>query len=284
MCEDIKSLKIQGAENVSTAALEATYDYIKKSKYESKFLLQLELEHAKIQLVKTRPTEPEMRNYLEHISNYSKLLEPTKDFKKELLKKISNLIKEKKENKTKIINNGTKLIKNNFIVYTHCHSVTVTSIIKQSKIKEVHNTETRPLYQGRKTAIELLNAKIKVKHYVDSSVIEAMKDADIVLLGADAVTFNGVYNKVGSEMIAFVADKLNKPVYICTSLWKFDQHLETIEERDHNEVWPNHPKGIEIHNPAFEKIPFSLIKGIICEEGILRPKKFVKKARKLLEC
>lgn len=283
-CDAIRSLKIQGAENISTAALEALYDVVRKSRKDSKIHILLDLEHAKTVLVQTRPTEPEMRNYIGYIIRFTNNLS-NKKIKNILLKKIISTLNEKKENKLKIIKHGESLIKNNSIIYTHCHSGTVTSIIKLANKKkkiEVHNTETRPLYQGRITAKELSHSHIKLRHFVDSAVIEAMKDANIVLIGADAITFNGVYNKIGSEMISFVADKLNKPLYICTSLWKFDKHLEVIEERNCNEVWPNHPNNIQIHNPAFEKIPFSLIKGIICEEGILRPKKFLKKARKLL--
>jgi len=285
VCDDIKSLRIQGAENVSTAALEALADVVKKTKKDSKIHILLELEHAKSLLIETRPTEPEMRNYIEHIVKFTRNL-PNKSIKSKIIKKIVLTLKEKKQNKEKIIEFGEKLIKDNDIIYTHCHSGTVTAIIlkahKHKKIK-VNNTETRPLYQGRITAKELSDANVKVKHYVDSAATDAMKDANLVLIGADAVTFNGVYNKIGSEMISFVADKYNKPLYVCTSLWKFDNHLEKIEERDYKEVWKHAPKNIEIHNPAFEKIPLSLIKGIICEEGILRPKKFIKRARKIIE-
>jgi ribose 1,5-bisphosphate isomerase len=285
VCGDIRSLKIQGAENVSSAALEALADVVRKTKKDSKIHILLNLEHAKTLLTETRPTEPEMRNYIGHIINFTKNL-PNKKIKSKIIKKIEQALKEKKENEERIIGFSEKLIKNNDIIFTHCHSSTVISILKKAhghkKIK-VNNTETRPLYQGRITAKELCNANIKVKHFVDAAVIEAMKDANLVLIGADAVTFNGVYNKIGSEMISFIADKLNKPLYICSSLWKFDSHLEKIEERNHNEVWKNHPKNLDIHNPAFEKIPLSLIKGIICEEGLLKPKEFIKKARKITQ-
>jgi len=41
---------------------------------------------------------------------------------------------------------------------------------KQRKKFEVYNTETRPLFQGRKTAKELKGAGIKVTMFIDSAM------------------------------------------------------------------------------------------------------------------
>src|SRR3989339_1041 len=150
--------------------------------------------------------------------------------------------------------------------------------VKQKKII-VYNTETRPLLQGRKTATELAKAHIPVHHYVDASMCNAIKEADFILIGADAITSEGVYNKIGSELLAILANHYHKPLYICASLYKYDAHKESIEERSPKEIWTTTEKNIFMHNPAFEKIHFKHIKGIICEQGILKPKEFLKKAK-----
>ena len=145
----------------------------------------------------------------------------------------------------------------------------------------MHNTETRPLFQGRKTAKDLAHLKIPVKHFVDSAARIAIKQSDIAIFGADAVTDAKVFNKIGTEMLAIIAKTRRVPVYIATSLWSYDPDQRIVEHRSTKEIWNRPPKGVQIENLAFEKIPFKLIKGIITEKGILRPKKFVKLAKKL---
>ena len=274
---DIKSLKIQGAENIATAAIEALLQVANKSKAKDKLSFILELEKAKAKLFSTRPTEPAMRNYLDYITNKAKKAKHPQTETKRLIKQV---LREKKQAKKDLIKYGTKLVKKKHTVFTHCHSSTVIDILKKVKPK-VHNTETRPLFQGRQTAKDLAKARIKVEHYTDAQARLALKEADIMLIGADAITYNKVYNKVGSEMLAIIAKTRKVPVYVACSLWKFDPHKEIVEERSPTEVWKA-PKGVTVKNYAFEKVNFKLIKGIICEKGILRPKKFVKVARKMI--
>jgi len=50
---------------------------------------------------------------------------------------------------------------------------------------------------------------------------------------------------------------------------------EEIEERDPAEVWPDAPKGVKIHNPAFEVSDPDDITGVICELGIYKPEALI---------
>ncbi len=286
-CRDIRSLKIQGAENVATAAILAVTDVIKRSRAPSKKILMSEVERATKKLLETRPTEAEMEDYLTFINRSLRRIESENIHivKRQILKKIGRLLEHKHHARHKIAVHGAKLIKRNSIVFTHCHSSTVVAVVKEAhKAKKVvvHNTETRPFFQGRITAKDLARSRIPVIHFVDSGARVALKGADIMVIGADSITSTHVYNKIGSELIAVAAKELRVPLYVCASLWKFTPHKEEIEERPATEVWARAPKGIRIRNPAFEPIPFSLIKGIVCEEGVLRPNAFVKRARRLL--
>jgi len=287
--DKIKRLKIQGAEAIATAGIKAIRTSINSSKAQSKFRLTLETQKAVNKIVSARETEPQLENYLYYILDKIKesKAENINSLKKEISQEVTDLLKHKKQIKKEIIKNGLPLIKNNDIVFTHCHSSSVTSILKEAKNKrkkfEVYNTETRPKFQGRKTAIELAKAKIKVTHFVDSGARIALKESDIMFIGADSITHNKIYNKIGSEMMTLVAYDYKVPVYVCASLWKFNKHRETIENRSTKEVWERPPKGIKVKNYAFEKIAFKYVKGIICEAGILKPKQFIKKARQILD-
>jgi eIF-2B alpha/beta/delta-like uncharacterized protein len=260
ICRNIRNVKIQGAESIAKAAVNA--------------LVFKHDKNAVKQLISLRPTEPALRNSVKYVlSHYD-------------IKKAAQEVTEHFESNHKKINSlGASLIKNGMIVYTHCHSATVTGILKEAKKQgkkfSVICTETRPLYQGRKTAAELAKAKIPVTLMVDSAARLALKKADIMLLGADAITSARIYNKIGSELFSIIANKYDVPVYICTNSWKFSSTEEEIEERPSAEVWPNAPKGVNIENPAFEKIDPRLIETIISELGILDFSSFLNQVKKI---
>lgn len=267
ICREIKQLKIQGAENIAKAATLA--------------LMFRNDKQAIKKLISLRPTEPCLRNSIKFVLWNKQNGMP--------IEKAIDLAIKHFENATRTISKiGSKLIKNGMKIFTHCHSQTVVEILieakKQGKKFEVWQTETRPLFQGRITAKQLSKAGIKVTHFVDSASKIALKKADMMLIGCDAITTTKVYNKIGSEMFAIIANKYDVPVYVATDSWKFDQETiygsETvIEERPSKEVWPNAPKGIKIFNPAFEKIDAKLITAIISELGIFMKKSFIEEIK-----
>ncbi|MDH3382263.1 MAG: translation initiation factor eIF-2B [Flavobacteriaceae bacterium] len=285
--EDIRNLKIQGAQSVAKAGVQALQVFAKKIKDNKKIDQIHHLNRAKQILFKTRPTEPAMRNALNYILAD---IESTEDVFTEINKRVEEVNKHFDRVKNKIIQIGVKKIKNNMIVFTHCHSSTVTDILVHAKEKgkkfTVHNTETRPRYQGRLTAQELNRAGIPVVHYIDSAARLALKKADIMLIGADAITVEGkVINKIGSELFAEVAEKWDTPLYVCSDSWKFDPksvfgYEETIEKRDPKEIWPTAPIGVKIDNNIFEKINPDLTTGVISELGIYKPTIFVEEVKR----
>jgi ribose 1,5-bisphosphate isomerase len=252
---DIKDVKIQGATNVAKAAIEAYM--IRPDNKNKKMLLSL------------RPTEPALSNALNLVEEWGK---------KKVLAHFSDAQKKINSAVLKMISNGMK-------IYTHCHSTNVVKALidakKRGKKFEVFNTETRPLYQGRITAKELAANGIKVTTFVDSAILEAVKQVDIILLGADAIMKDGIINKVGSATIAELAADHKKPVYVVADSWKFSPENVRIEERDFHEVWKGAPKEVRIRNPAFEKVDKKYVKGIISEYGILTLEEFVRKSEKV---
>lgn len=285
--EDIRNLKIQGAQAVAKASIQALQIVAKEIRHERKFEQIHNLNRAKKILFKTRPTEPAMRNALNYVMNN---IEEAEDTHQEITKRVKEVNKHFDFVKNKIAQIGTKKIRNGMIIFTHCHSSTVIEVLKQAKKQRkrftVHNTETRPRFQGRLTAQELARAGIPVVHYVDSAARLALKKADIMLIGADAITVEGkVINKIGSELTAEIAEKWDIPLYVCTDSWKFDPksvfgYEEEIEKRPPTEIWPTAPKGVLINNFAFERINPNLITGVISELGIYKPTIFVEEIRR----
>jgi len=287
--KDIKELKIQGAENVAIAAVKAINDLTRNSKTQNTKKLLSDLEIARKVLIETRPTEPCMRNALFYLFNN---LDKSNihELKEQISKNIYNILNHFELSKKIIADIGSNKIKDGSVVFTHCHSSTVIDILKEAKRKgkqfDVHCMETRPLFQGRKTAKELLNVGIPVTYYIDSAARLALKKADIMLIGADSISSTGdVVNKIGSELFAEIANKYEISVYSCSNSWKFNPRTsfgfdEVIERREHEEVWKNPPKNIKIETSAFEKVHSSLITGIISELGIFKPDSFVEETKK----
>jgi ribose 1,5-bisphosphate isomerase len=254
----IKEVKIQGATNIAKFALKA-YS-LNKTK------------SAKSKLIGLRPTEPMLQNVLNLADKLPK----------------DKIIGHFSDAQDKINKYVLKILKNNQIILTHCHSTNVVKSLiyakKHGKKFSVYNTETRPLFQGRKTYQELSKAGIKTTMILDNAVGDALekggniKQADIMIIGADALLKNGdVMNKIGSNMFAEIAYDNKIPVYIIADSWKFSKRPVQIEERAHQEVWKHAPKHIRIKNPAFEKVDSKYITAIVSELGILKPKQFVKK-------
>jgi ribose 1,5-bisphosphate isomerase len=258
ICKDIKSIKIQGAVNIAKAGFRA-YNMFPSKKTKQKIL-------------SLRPTEPMLENVLELAGN-----------KKE--KQILEHFKQAQDKINKIV---FKLIKNNDIIFTHCHSSNVIKALIYSKQKgkkfQVYNTETRPLYQGRKTAKELKKARIKVTMFIDSAIGVALsketgKIPNKVFLGSDALLKKGIINKIGSETIAKLAKLEKIPTYLIADSWKFTNKKVPIENRKLNEVWDKAPKKIKIKNPSFEFVPKKYIKAVISELGNLSYSKFLRKVK-----
>jgi len=256
--QDIKSVKIQGAENVAKAGIKA-------------YLLIPTKKSAK-QILKTRPTEPLLQNAI-------KLLLKSKHPNNEA-KKFLTYIKKAHEQTAK---KGATLIKNDMNIYTHCHSSTVIDILKQAKKKKkkfvVYTTEVEPLLQGRQTAIDLAKAKIKVIITPDLAAEQSLKKCDIFLFGADAITKKELANKIGTSTLVKLAKLHNIPRYSCGVALKFTKKIK-IEKRPSKEVWNTTNEKIQVINPAFDKTKLKDITGIISEHGTLTPKQFIKKIRK----
>ena len=271
---DIRSLKIQVAERIAIAAVQELHSVLKVHRTSSKLSEKLAAAHTA--LVDARPTEPFLRNCLNAIV-HGQFTVP------ELERRVALVLQHITTVDHHIVRYARPLIPTKSSIYTHCHSTTVTRILTDARGKKitVHNTETRPKFQGRITAAELAKYGIPVIHYVDAAMRQAIKASSVMLIGADAITTEGkVVNKIGSELAAETAYRFGVPVYVCTNSWKFDPATmhgdEPIEQRNTTEIWSNPPRGVTIRNPAFERIHPRFITGIVSELGITNPKQFVK--------
>ena len=285
--QDIKDIKIQGATNIAKAAFEIIISESKSQNFISFEEYSEFVNRAMQLLIDARPTEPMLFNGMDYIKSQ---IATCKDnlcdsIQKTVIESATyylNLIKETAE---RAILNGLGIINDGDNVLTHCHSTSAVKTLALHKVKglkfKVFNTETRPLYQGRKTAKDLIEEWIDVTMVVDGVAPFLMDEEsgtdlmmDCVIIGCDAIKLDGgVINKVWSYAVGLSALYANVPVYIAGNLLKVDVHdTIQIEQRHSHEVWEDAPDKLDFLNFAFDKIPPKFIRGIITEFGIIKPR------------
>ncbi|MBP2147177.1 methylthioribose-1-phosphate isomerase [Methanofollis sp. W23] len=190
---------------------------------------------------------------------------------------------------------GAALIPDGARVLTHCNAGglacstwgtalgVVRSAVEAGKKVSVTACETRPLLQGgRLTAFELAEDGIPVRVITDSTAAFLMRkgEIDCVVVGADRITRDVAFNKIGTYMHAVCARHHGIPFYVAAPRSTFDQVLGEdeveIEERDEEEIAVFNGRrtvreGVRCTNYAFDATPLDLVSGIITEEGVLRP-------------
>lgn len=287
--EEIEALEVQGATNVAIATLKGIQVALKSRLSRNGNLLE-NMTKVGNYLAYARPNEPLAQNgvlYIRHFYKENGGGTLNRKEEKNLINGLCEEFLEKVSNAKHDIDelNASKLTYLDHIL-THCHSSTAVRLIKGiaqgDKDFTAVCTETRPRYQGRKTAAELLNAGIDTTFIADSAaeafvVGRGNQTVSAVFIGCDAITMQGYcINKIGSWGIAMSAYQSSKPLYVVTPLLKIDpdtEHHEIgIEIREDKELWENAPEGLKMYNPAFEVVDSGLITGFVTEYGIVEPK------------
>ena len=193
---------------------------------------------------------------------------------------------------------GSVLIKDGETILTHCNAGelatveygTALGIIRaawgEGKKIRVIADETRPLLQGaRLTAYELKRDGIPVTLITDNMAGYAMSKGliNIVIVGADRIVQDAVFNKIGTYSVAILAHENKIPFYVAAPRSTFDLSRRAadveIEERKPQEVTQVGgvqiaPDGIEVMNPAFDATPLKYVTAIITEDRIIYAKDF----------
>jgi translation initiation factor 2B subunit (eIF-2B alpha/beta/delta family) len=139
---------------------------------------------------------------------------------------------------------------------------------------EVVCTESRPSYEGRTAAATLAQEGIRTTLITDSAAAHFMARVNLVMVGADSVSGGGLVNKMGTYAIALAARDRGVPFYALCGTEKFlptDYPYFRIAPQDPQEVWPEHPQGVEVLNLYFDVTPLEYVSAVITEQGMLAP-------------
>src|ERR1700722_15830382 len=191
---------------------------------------------------------------------------------------------------------GAALLPDTACILTHCNAGAlatgghgtalgvIRSAVQAGKRISVIANETRPFLQGaRLTVWEMQQDHIPVTLITDNMAGYMMQQGavDAVIVGADRIAANGDFaNKIGTYMVAVLAQRHGIPFYVAAPLSTIDRRLASgkdipIEERNGAEVrgfaeqrWAS--ADVQVRNPAFDVTPAELVTALITEKGVVK--------------
>ena len=301
MCEAIKILRVRGAPLLGAAAAFGIALAAHHSKADSKQKLLAELETAASAIKQTRPTAVNLFWAADRVLTKARSFQgKTEDLKAFVVAEAQKIADEDAAQNHAIGKNGAALIKDGDTILTHCNAGELATVEygtalapirfawEQVKKIKVIADETRPLLQGaRLTAYELMRDGIPVTLITDNMAAYVMSKGlvNLVIVGADRIVQDAVFNKIGTYGVAVLAKEHKVPFYVAAPKSTFDLTRKAadvvIEERKPEEV--THigntqiaPTGVKVLNPAFDATPLKYVSGIICESQIYYLKDFSK--------
>ena len=236
MADAIKRLAVRGAPALEAAgaygiALAAHQDFKDVEKMKSY------LKKASEFLASTRPTAVNLFYGIERVLNVALKGNTIEEIKKLALEEAEKIADED-VNRNKLMGSfGAKLLEDGDTILTYCNTGrlatvdwgtalgVIRSAIEEGKNIKVIACETRPLNQGsRLTVWELIQDKIDVTLITDSmaGIVMQRGMVDKVIVGADRIVRDAVFNKIGTYTIAILAKEHGIPFFVAAPKTTFD--------------------------------------------------------------
>lgn len=281
----IKSMEIRGAGRIARAAAKALLDHSISSKHSDLDSYRKDMLNAADLLAGVRPTAVSLPNAVNLISHPLVQDRIFLEAKTQFEERARSFISLSEHAVSRIGEIGARHIRDGDVVLTHCNSEAALACIltahQQGMDIEVYATEVRPRNQGHITIKTLSDAGIRTNFIVDSAARYFMKEVDICITGADAITVNGaVINKIGTSQIALAAKEARVNFLVAAETYKFAPRTILgerilIEERPPDEVLPESMRvnlpHVTVRNPTFDVTPSDYVDLIITEQGAIPP-------------
>ncbi len=295
LCEAISSLRVRGAPAIGAAggfgiALAGVLSHARSMES-----LVNELKQAGDMIISTRPTAVNLAWAVNRVLNAVTDAYDLESIRGIVLHEALAIADEDAKLNKKIGINGAKLLKDGDTVMTYCNAGrlacvdwgtalgVIRSAVEIGKEIQVIACETRPLNQGgRITTLELMEDKIPVTLITDNMSAHVMrcKKVDCVIVGADRITQDAVFNKIGTYTLSIVANEHDIPFYVAAPVSTFDfinmENDIEIELRNPDEMrfmagTQIAPLDVNVYNPAFDATPMGYVSALITENGIFKP-------------
>ena len=137
-----------------------------------------------------------------------------------------------------ITEKGSNLIQDGDVILTGSRSTSVEEILKKAynsgKNFKVVIVEGRPDRGARAMLERLSKIGIKCIFTLTQSVTYVIRDVTKIILGASALLTNGaLVGRIGTALIACIANSYHKPVLVCCETYKFSDRVQ-FDSLSHN--------------------------------------------------
>lgn len=295
LTEAIKSLRVRGAPALGAAGGFGIALAAASSSADSMEKLLDDLRKVGNVIKATRPTAVNLAWGVDRVMDSASDAYDVSGIRSIVLEEAKAIADEDVELNKRLGEHGAALLEDGDTVMTHCNAGrmacvdwgtalgVIRSAVEAGKEISVIACETRPLNQGgRITAWELMEDKIPVTLITDSMSGHVMRQGlvDRVIVGADRITQDAVFNKIGTYTHSVVAKEHGIPFYVAAPVSTFDfERMEEqveIELRDGDELRymagkQIAPLDVQVYNPAFDATPMENVTAVVTENGVFRP-------------
>ncbi|MBE0644548.1 MAG: hypothetical protein IH600_10755 [Bacteroidetes bacterium] len=144
------------------------------------------------------------------------------------------------------------------------------------RLAHVYVLEGRPMFEGHRSIHDLRDHGVPCTLMVDAAMAEAVRLADVVVVGADSISADGyLLNKTGTFPLALCCKALDVPLYVLCDSLKFSPQLHTqilVEDRPGEELLQQgEGDGFHIWNRYFEWTSVEFVTAFITERGAFTP-------------
>jgi translation initiation factor eIF-2B subunit delta len=270
--QEIREDNSSGAAQLAHKGAQLLLDVLKEGKAE-------EIRALGRALVDAQPSMAPMVNLVNQLFQAIDALEDQQAIKEKGRAAVQVFLDDLIAGPEKIKRYGLALLKDKRKAITHSYSSTVLRVLEDTKDLEVICPESRPLLEGLRTAQELGERGIRTRIVVDSAAPSLMGECDVVMVGADAITPEGVVNKIGTYALALAAREQKVPFYVLAGQEKFLPLPLRIEEKDPKEVTQETIPHSRVENCYFDITPLDLITAVVTQEGVIPGKEVQKRLK-----
>lgn len=298
MVEAIQSLRVRGAPAIGVAGAVGLAVLAERAALENAATFDGEIAEAAAALRSARPTAVNLAWAVDRVLAAGQVGGASPQVRATAMRiEATTILDDDVAMCARIGAHGATLLRPGMTVLTHCNAgalatagigtalAPIYAMHARGDAIRVFANETRPLLQGaRLTAWELDRAGIPVTLLTDGMAASVMRAGhiDAVLVGADRIAANGdVANKIGTYGVAVLARHHGIPFYVLAPRTTLDPDTPTgdamhIEMRDAGEVRSiggiaTAPRGVAVHNPAFDVTPAALVTAIVTDAGVNYP-------------
>lgn len=280
--EEIKNDNIHGATHITKQVLELINEFIHTyEKKETKIFLH-QLQSLLQKIIHAQPTMAPLFTYGNQLLIEILPLQDFNSIKNTILTYNTSFNKRLEKGSQEIKKHVLDIVKNDMKIFTYSYSSTVLEVIsylKENNIDcQIFCSVSQPKKEGILFSEKVSNLSIETTLMTDAALFSNTRNADIILIGADALSQEGLTNKIGTKVLIQQAKNNNISSYALCTKEKIVPYSYVIPQepiKHPNEIINRNIPKLKIINYYFDHTPINYLQGIITQNGIQTPKEII---------